>query len=265
LPNGSSIEQTFGKKMKEGDDFRFGIQHIGAQTRFLRNTIRNRTIVVAYLENSYKSWPSWNAKTPGSKEQVTSLVDEVKLLFSEWDPEIVLNGHSGGGRFIFSYIEAAEKIPDDVIRISFLDSSYGYEDTLHGPKIVRWLNSGKNRYLSALAYNDSMVIYNEKPLVSPTGGTWYRTKMMKDYLSGSFHFKEQNRDSIMFYSTPNRQIEFLLKTNPDKKIYHTLQVELNGFIHSMLSGTKYEQKGYEYFGEKAYSEFIADTVVVPAP
>lgn len=36
LPNGSTIEQTIGKAIQPGDDWRFEIQHIGAQTRYLR-------------------------------------------------------------------------------------------------------------------------------------------------------------------------------------------------------------------------------------
>jgi len=58
-PNGNTIEQTIGKQMQPGDDWHFNIQHIGAQTRFLRNILTNQTIVVAYLENSLKSWPAW--------------------------------------------------------------------------------------------------------------------------------------------------------------------------------------------------------------
>ena len=36
LPNGNSIEWTKGKKIKSGDDWHFDIQHIAAQTRFVR-------------------------------------------------------------------------------------------------------------------------------------------------------------------------------------------------------------------------------------
>ncbi|MEJ2637288.1 MAG: hypothetical protein P8184_18630, partial [Calditrichia bacterium] len=39
LPNGNTIEQTVGKVMHTGDDWHFDIQHIGAQTRFLRQHI----------------------------------------------------------------------------------------------------------------------------------------------------------------------------------------------------------------------------------
>ena len=164
LPNGNSIEQTFGKNLKEGDDWHFNIQHIGAQTRSLRNIIKDRTVVVAYFENSKKSWPAWNAAVADSGEQVRKMADDVKRLFEQWQPEIVLNGHSGGGSFIFKYLKATEDIPDDVVRIAFLDSNYGYEDTVYGPKLTRWLKSGRDKYLCTLAYNDSVVIYNGKPI-----------------------------------------------------------------------------------------------------
>ncbi len=263
LPNGNTIEQTSGKRLKEGDDWHYDIQHIGAQTRFLRETITDRTLVVAYLENNRKSWPAWNAATPDYREQVRQIVEEITAMFAPWDPELVLNGHSGGGRFIFSYIDAHEQIPSQVVRIAFIDSNYGYDDTLYGPKLTNWLKPGSGRHLCTLAYNDSVVIYNGKPLVSPTGGTWYRSRMMKDFLARSIRMKVIERDSLIWYRSRDRRIEFIFKPNPGGKIFHTHQVEYNGFIHSILSGTRHEQKGYRYFGERAYSGFIADTVVVP--
>jgi hypothetical protein len=263
LPNGNSIEQTFGKNMEVGDDWHFNIQHIGAQTRFLRNIIKGRTVVVAYFENSKKSWPSWNTGGADARELARKMADDVITLFTPWLPELVLNGHSGGGSFILRYISAEGEIPGDVVRIAFLDSDYSYEDTVHGPKLTRWLKSGRDKYLCTIAYNDSVVIYNSKPLVSPSGGTWYRSRMMKNYLGQSFRLKEKERDSLIWYTSPGRRIEFIFKPNPEGKIYHTYQVEYNGFIHSILSGTRYEQKNYRYFGERAYSQFISDTLALP--
>lgn len=263
LPNGNTIEQTSGKRLKEGDDWHYDIQHIGAQTRFLRETISDRTLVVAYLENDRRSWPAWNAATPDYREQVRQIAEEITAMFAPWDPELVLNGHSGGGRFIFSYIDAHEQIPSQVVRIAFLDSNYGYDDPLYGQKLTNWLKSGSGRHLCTLAYNDSVVIYNGKPLVSATGGTWYRSRMMKDYLARSFRLKRIEPDSLIWYRSRDRRIEFIFKPNPGGRIFHTHQVEYNGFIHSMLSGTRHEQKGYRYFGERAYSGFLADTVIVP--
>ncbi|MCU0461859.1 MAG: hypothetical protein MUF36_07590 [Bacteroidales bacterium] len=263
LPNGNTIEQTYGKKLNAGDDWHFDIQHIAAQTRSLRKKLKDQTVVVAYLENSFKSWPAWTAKTPEAISRTKKIVDDITGIFTQWNPRIALNGHSGGGRFIFSYINSMEAIPKNVERIAFLDSSYGYEDTLHGAKIVRWLKSGKNKFLCTLAYNDSVVVYNGRPVVSPTGGTWYRSKMMKNYLAGYFRFKTYEKDTIQWNRANGRRIEIILKSNPKQKIYHTTQVEFNGFIHSMLSGTKYEGKGYTYYGKRAYSDFISDSVIIP--
>ena len=64
LPNGNTLEQTFGKTPREGDDWHFNIQHIGAQTRFLRGVVAQNTIVVAYLETACKSWPLWKKNNP---------------------------------------------------------------------------------------------------------------------------------------------------------------------------------------------------------
>ena len=263
LPNGNTIEQTFGKKLKEGDDWHYNIQHIGAQSRFLRQLLKKQTIVTVYLEAAQKSWPAWAAKNGDSVKSVKRLVDQVKNIFASWHPEIVLNGHSGGGRFVFSYLDAFEIIPDDVVRIAFLDSNYGYTDSLTGQKLVKWLKSGNDKYLCTLAYNDSVVVYNGKQLVSPTGGTWYRTRVMQKYISRSFDFKMRDNDSLLWYSALKNRIAIILKTNPNNKIYHTTQVERNGFIHSMVSGTRRENSGYTYFGERAYSKFIGDSVVVP--
>ncbi len=263
LPNGNTIEQTFGKKLKANDDWHYNIQHIGAQTRFLREEIKDQTVVVVYLEAGQKSWPAWKKDTPGFLQEVKSIVDNVTELFAKWNPQVVLNGHSGGGRFIFSYLEAVGKIPENVKRIAFLDSNYGYEDTIHGPRLVEWLKSGKDKFLCTLAYNDSVVVYNGQPIVSPKAGTWYRSKMLKDFLTRSFHFKKKEIDSLLWFTSQGKRIEVILKPNPEKKIYHTVQVERNGFIHSILSGTKQEQQKYTYFGERVYSGFIADTINIP--
>ena len=263
LPNGNTIEQTMGKNLRPGDDWHFNIQHIAAQTRFIRHKIRNRTIVTVYVEARQKSWPAWVAVTRDSVNAIKKIVDDTKSLFSKWKPELVLNGHSGGGRFIFSYLNAVKIIPQEVVRIAFLDSDYGYEDSICGPKLTTWLKSGKNKYLCTLAYNDSVVIYNGRPLVSPTGGTWFRSRLMLKFLSGSFLFRQKEKDTLKWNSALNGRVEIILKTNPDNKIFHTTQVERNGFIHSMLSGTRLENKGYTYFGNRAYPEFISDSLNIP--
>ena len=258
LPNGNSIEWTKGKKMKPGDDWHFDIQHIAAQTRFVRNLDKKNNYIVAYLMANQKSWPAWKRANPASVQIINNIVDTLTQRFKEYDPRIFLNGHSGGGSFIFGYLDAVEKIPEQIERIAFLDSNYGFDDSIHTKKIVDWLQNDKHK-LFVLAYNDSLVIYNGKPLVSPTGGTWYRSRLMQRKLLETFPFKTMADTSFIDHSALNGRIRIILKENPAGLIYHTVQVERNGFIFSLLSNTKYNKRKYfTYFGERAYEKFIND-------
>jgi hypothetical protein len=92
--------------------------------------------------------------------------------------------------------------------------------------------------------------------VSDTGGTWYRSFLMLKDLSLYFRFTKTRDDSLIVYQSADKRIQFYFKTNPEKKIFHTVQVERNGFIHSILMATKRESKKYTYFGDRAYSNLI---------
>ena len=77
LPNGNSIEWTKGKKLQPGDDWHFDIQHIRAQTKFIRQQMKKKNFVVIYLENNYKSWPAWKQKHPGYRHEIPHLIDSL--------------------------------------------------------------------------------------------------------------------------------------------------------------------------------------------
>ncbi|RYY00812.1 MAG: hypothetical protein EOO53_21270, partial [Gammaproteobacteria bacterium] len=98
---------------------------------------------------------------------------------------VYLNGHSGGGRFIFSYLDGVQQIPTYVKNISFLDSNYGYDST-YKTKLVNWLQQTPDAHLNVFAYNDSVALLDGKRFVSDTGGTWYRSHLMLRQLSGNF-------------------------------------------------------------------------------
>lgn len=255
LPNGNTTDQTAGRIMKPGDDWHFDIQHIAAQTRFLRDLLKDRAVVVVYLEAAGKSWPAWR-KAHGDR-QIPELVTTVKKLFHGRDVETVLSGHSGGGSFIFGYLNAVDRIPDDVTRIAFLDSNYAYNRALgHKDKLVKWLSSPRQPSLCVLAYNDAVALLNGTNFVSAAGGTWGRSHAMLHDLAEAFKFTSQTNAGLQKHSALDGRMQFLLKENPEKKIFHTVQVERNGFIHSVISGTTNEGKGYEYFGPRAYSQWI---------
>jgi hypothetical protein len=255
LPNGNSTDQTAGRIPRPGDDWRFDIQHIDAQTRFLRDLIKDRAVVVVYLEAAGKSWPAWR-KAHGDR-QIPEIVATVKKLFPGRAVEVVLNGHSGGGSFIFGYLNAVDRIPDDVVRIAFLDSNYAYSRAQgHLDKLVKWLSSPRQPSLCVLAYNDAAALLNGTNFVSAAGGTWGKSHAMLRDLAGTFQFTSQTNAGLRKHWALDGRVQFLLKENPERKILHTVQVERNGFIHSLVSGTTNEGRGYEYFGPLAYTRWI---------
>jgi len=195
LPNGNTIEKTAGKLMdkvqltsgSEPNMWQYDIQHIAAQTRFLRENDKRYNYIVVYLEASMKAWTAHAAKYPESPELYRHLVDTICTIIAQrYAPlkkqEVILSSHSGGGRFLFSYIKGVEKIPSNVKRIVFIDSSYGYEDSLHAEKLVNWIKSSKSNALAVFSYVDTTVVLNGKKIVSSKGGTGYRSRMMADAL-----------------------------------------------------------------------------------
>lgn len=257
LPNGNSIEWTKGKFLAHGDDWHYDIQHIAAQTRFIRNLDKNNNYIVAYIANKQKSWPLWKRSTTDAINKIRHIVDSVTAMFQQYKPQTILNGHSGGGGFIFGYIDAVKSIPSEISRIAFLDSDYGYETEKHQKKLSEWLQQNKKSHLTVLAYNDSVALYNGKPLVSATGGTWYRSRLMQRDLASSFSFTTTSDTAFIHHYALNGRIAIHLKENPTGLIYHTVQVEKNGFIYSILGNSRYDRKKYfTYFGERVYSKYI---------
>lgn len=259
LPNGNSIEWTKGKKLHAGDDWHYDIQHIAAQTRYVRYLDKRSNYIIAYLMAGQKSWPAWKRSTPDSLNGIKRMVDSITGIFKVYDPKIILNSHSGGGSFVFGYLDAVDSIPANVERIAFLDSDYGYEESKHKNKLVAWLQQSKENRLLVLAYNDSIVVYNGKPLVSSTGGTWYRSRLMQRNLSSSFDFSTTADTAFIRHTALGGRIKIILKENPGGLIYHTEQVARNGFILSLLSATKFDsEKYFTYFGERVYEKYISD-------
>lgn len=255
LPNGNTTAQTMGKQVEPGDDWHFDIQHIRAQTAFIRNADKKRQYVVIYLENKQKSWPAWKREYADFRIRIPRLIDSLAGLFQAKEKHVYLNGHSGGGSFIFGYLSALDRIPSRIKRISFLDSNYGYDSSFQS-LFKQWLREVKGSALNVFAYNDSIALYNGKPFVSPTGGTWYRSHLMLKHFQNDFSFTRTETDSLVLWKGLRDRVQFFFKKNPDRGIYHTQQVELNGFIHSIFCGTRFDSENYRYYGKRAYGEYI---------
>jgi len=255
LPNGNTTAQTFGKKLAEDDDWHFDIQHIGAQTQFIRKTDNKHNYIVVYVANSLKSWPQWRRQIANANQLINEIVDSLYRRYQTLKPAITLSGHSGGGSFIFGYLNAQTgKLPSYIERIGLLDATYAYETEKHQQKLTDWLKQ-KHKFLQVIAYNDSVVVYNGKPLVSPTGGTWYRSKLMAHDL-GKLKFRETTTQ--LTWQNQSGSTSFALIKNPEAKIFHTVLVEKNGFIDLLLKGTKYASKNYRFWTERVYQNDILE-------
>jgi hypothetical protein len=276
LPNGNTIEQTAGRKTQTNEDWHFDIQHIAAQIRFIRHGTTSSAssasrvsssggadsnYILAYLENAEKSWPAWRRAFDTNNTLIPQIVQTLRARFStaRQPLTITLTGHSGGGSFTFGYLNGIQNIPDEIERIAFLDSNYAYE-TAHAEKLVRWLKSSEAHQLTVLAYHDDIALLNGKTFVSANGGTWGRGYAMLADLKKTFAFTIEENPALDLQSQRalNGRIQFLLKENPKKEILHTRQVELNGFIHALRTGTPLESQGYSYFAPRAYEQWIAE-------
>ncbi len=257
LPNGNTIAWTKGKQIGPGEDWHFDIQHIAAQTRFIRNTDKKNNYIIAYRAAAQKSWPTWKRTTPDSLHIIKNIVDSVTNIFTSLHPFVILSSHSGGGSFVFGFIDAVREIPGNIERIAFIDSDYGYVDSMHQTKLSNWLKH-KNSKLIVLAYNDRVVIYNGKPLVSARGGTWYRSRLMQQNLAGRFHFTTITDTAFIVHKALHERITMIFKENPTGIIYHTEQVARNGLILAIFSTTKFDHKNILLILE---TRFIKNTSV----
>lgn len=236
LPNGNITEWTIGRAPTPGLDWHFDIQHIGAQTRFLRARLPERSVVEAYLESTGRSWPAWCRRHEDHTLRVARLVATLRACFRDYPSRISWNGHSGGGRLIFAAIDGRDKIPGSVERITFLDSNYGYsEERGHAEKFLTWLREGDDRFLNVFVYNDVVALLKGKPLVSRSGRTWGRSEAMEQDLSRHLQFQETQRGDLRTLTALGGRVQFHLLQNPERKIFHTVLVEKNGFIESILA------------------------------
>jgi hypothetical protein len=255
LPNGNTIEQTAGRRPGNTNDWRYDIQHIAAQTRLVRAALPETRIGIAYLEAVGLSWPAWRKRHGNTA--IPNIVAAVRARFSTDDCPFALAAHSGGGSFLFGYVSATDDLPPSLERLAFLDANYAYDFKTHHDKLVHWLRNSPKHRLIVLAYHDSIALLNGKTFVSTNGGTWGRSAAMLEDFSRDFPFSSQTNGPLRMHLADAGRIEFQLRENPERKIWHTVLVERNGFIHALLTGTAAAGKGYEYLGPRAYEQWIS--------
>lgn len=265
LPNGNSTLETMGRAMADSVGWRFDIQHIAAQTRVLRDRGMPRA-VVAYLEADGKSWPAWRAKLGYARanRRIVEIVDQVRTAIG--DPpglSVTLTGHSGGGSFMFGFIEGQDTLPPWLARIAFLDANYNFS-ALHGASLRTWLRADARHRLVTLAYDDREITLDGKKVVSDSGGTWRASqRMLADFASAGAAWQRDTLNGFLRSRAP--QVEVLLHPNPENKILHTAMIgEMNGYLHAMLTGRAAYDRGAPLLRtERVYSAYVAGPVSLP--
>jgi hypothetical protein len=262
LPNGNTTAQTIGRRMAEGLDWHFDIQNIGAQTRALRGMGYPQAIV-AYLEADTKSWPEWRRVRGYNRAnaRIVQIVDQVRAAIGGPDNlPVTLTGHSGGGSFMFGFIEGQDSLPSWLERIAFLDANYNFEPG-HGEKLVKWLRHNPRNTLVVLAYDDRNIMLNGKKVVSDSGGTWRASERMVNYLREPYSFTRDSLGAFVRFHAP--QIEVLMHPNPGNRILHTEMIgEMNGYMHALLvRRPDYRDNLLE--PSRAYTQFVQGEVAFP--
>ncbi len=264
LPNGNSTAQTIGRTLAEGVDWHYDIQHIGAQTRALRARGMPQA-VVAYLEAETKSWPEWRRVRgyDNANSRIVGIVDQVRsAIGSPPHLAVTLTGHSGGGSFMFGFIEGQDTLPSWLERIAFLDANYNFEPK-HGDKLAAWLRGDPGRTLVVLAYDDREIMLDGKKVVSDSGGTWRASHRMLDYLHGRVAIAHDTLGDFVRYH--GAQVEILLHPNPQNRILHTEMIgEMNGYMHALLvRRPEYERSRSVLERARAYTHWVEPDVTLP--
>lgn len=264
LPNGNSTAETMGRRAGDGSGWRYDIQHIGAQSRAVRERGLPQAVVV-YLEADSKSWPSWRARLgyERANARIVTIVEQLRAAVGPVNQTAVtLTGHSGGGSFMFGFIEGQDELPDWLVRIAFLDANYNFAAP-HGDKLVSWLRRDPRNRLVTLAYDDREIVLDGKKVVSDSGGTWRASQRMIQHLSQSLTFARDTLDAFVRYRAP--QVELLLHPNPENRILHTTMIgDMNGYMHALLTGRPAYDRGETVLKPaRVYERFVEGEVTLP--
>lgn len=263
-PNGNTIEQTLGCGTADGLDWHFDIQHVAAQVRKLREVTPDENVVLVCVEADGLSWPAWKRKYNDGPARVRKVVEALRAWVPGENVRLSLAGHSGGGSFLFGFIDGGDAIPDAVERIVFLDANYSYSDAdRHGDKLLAWLKSDRSRRLVVIAYDDRNVTLNGKPVVGPDGGTFRATERIRTFFAKDVTFAESTADDVTTRTALDGRLALLVHANPKNRILHTALVgEMNGLLRGLTDSDAKPTWG-AFGGPRAYTKWVQPAPAIP--
>lgn len=263
-PNGNTIEQTLGCTTATGLDWHFDIQHVAAQARKFRELSSGENVVLVCVEADGLSWPAWVRKHPDAQARIGKVVETVRGWVPDKAVRIALAGHSGGGNFLFGFIDGSAAIPDSVDRFVFLDANYAYGDARkHGDKLLAWASGDRSRRLVVIAYDDRTVTLSGKPIVGSDGGTFRATERMRARFARDVTFTESTVADIVARTALDGRVTLLVHTNPNNRILHTALVgEMNGLLRGLTDPIEKPVWG-TFGGPRAYARWVQPAPGIP--
>lgn len=264
-PNGCTIEQTLGSKPADGADWHFDIQHVAAQVRRLRELCPGENIVLACIEAEGLSWPAWRKARADAPARTRELVARLSAGLPETSVKVTLACHSGGGSFLFAFIDAADDIPAEVERIAFLDANYSYSDAAgHGDKLIAWLRRPADHRLVVIAYDDRTITLSGKPVVGPDGGTFRATRRMLDRFGRDETISESKAGDITTSVGFGGRFVARVHANLGNRILHTALVgNMNGVLDSLTVGRADRPDWGTFGGPRAYTKWVQPAAGIP--
>jgi hypothetical protein len=263
-PNGNTIEQTLGCAKADGLDWHFDIQHVAAQVRRFRELLPKENILLAVVESEGLSWPAWRRTTPDASARIVRVVNGFRDLVPGSPSRVTLTGHSGGGSFMFGFIEGADAIPECVDRIAFLDANYSFDADKHAAKLLTWLRGDDHRQLSVIAYDDRSITIDGKPVVGKDGGTFRATRRMLDAFGKDLKFVESVTGPFQAHTALDGRLAVYIHPNPMNRILHTALVgEMNGLLRVLTDGDPKGPNWGVFGGPRAYTKSVQPVPGIP--
>lgn len=255
-PNGNTLEETLGCSASKEISWRFDIQHVAAQIRWLRKQNPTTEYVVAVVQSSQLSWPEFRRTNADGNRWISSFVEAIMKDVSA--TEVVLACHSGGGSFLWGWMDANAELPTYVHRILFLDANYSFSSKEgHDRKLLQWLNRSTDNLLVVIAYDDREIELDGKKVVGADGGTYRATLRMKESFSTKIAITEAKHADFRFWRGMEGQIQLFVHPNPDNQILHTALVgEMNGLAFGLTCSKDENANAIQLSEPRVYSEWI---------
>lgn len=139
------------------------------QASVLRNSVggAGRNIVIAYVSAEGGKWPNYLFSNPTNVARINQrILTRVYEGANHIAPKAIsLDAHSGGGSYIFNFIDNSPEIPSSISSLNLYDCLYAYNGMDHAQKIKKWLDRNSAATLTTVT-GTPQIIAKQNALIS---------------------------------------------------------------------------------------------------